>query len=657
MRAGVGVAALLGALSPLLSGPLGASGQVQPGADPVFEDYRQGAGALVDGTWRVHLTARAVSWQPRGEGTPSVPAYAFAVDGGAPRMPGPMIRVRAGTPVEVTVSNDLDRTVVLRGLNDRGSLTAAASEPDGFPGLPLDPAFWEESLRLEPGETDTVRFTPTRPGSFLYYGRTLPQYGPIPEASLGGEGPDGPFMGPLIVDEPDGGPASNEQVILVTRWADIESDPRSWRTSWKMMLNGRSWPATERLRYTVGDTVTWRIVNASLTAHPMHLHGFYFDVLARGDQSVDTTFAAADQRTAVTEWLDGVGQSMRIRWVAETEGNWLFHCHLIRHMAGTQRMPGEPEPDSDHAMADHAREGMAGMVMGISVQRRPGEQSRRPEPVRRRIDLYTSRTAGAIDGDDAYSFVVRGGDVPALDSLRVPGSPLILTRDEMTEIVVHNRLEFPFGVHWHGLELESRYDGVADWSGSPGSTIPPIPPGDSLAVHIDPPRAGTFIYHVHSEPGHQLAQGMYGPFLVLEPGRTYDPDTDRIFLMASAGTVPNEQRAVVNGMDEPPAQEFRVGETYRLRFINMSTDDLKRVRLIDADESELWRLVAKDGADLPATGIVDGPAELRRIGVGETYDFEWTPTRPGELTLEIVTEFYAARPTPPHTLRLVVRVR
>jgi FtsP/CotA-like multicopper oxidase with cupredoxin domain len=649
------LAAIIGA-SVLLAAPAGA--QETPLPSPAFENYEAGAGAMVDGVWRVHLTARRVTWQPRGGGTPAVPVHAFSADDGTPGVPGPMIRVQAGTPVEVTVSNELHKTVVLRGLRDRNTSSASPDEtPTGFPGLPIDPAFWDESLRLAPGETRSVRFTPTVPGSFLYYGRTLPQYGPIPEASLGGEGPDGPFMGPIIVDAPGEGPEPNEQVLLITRWADVQIDPGSWRTSWKMMINGRSWPATQRLTYTAGDTVTWRVINASLAAHPMHLHGFYFQVHARGDQSADTTYAPEDRRTAVTEWLDGVGQSMRIQWVASEPGNWLFHCHLVRHMSGTQRMTGEPDPDPEHSFENHAMEGMAGMVMGIHVRPSPDAEGAPALPTQRRIDLYTSRRSNVIGDEPAFSFVTAEGDVPALDSLRIPGSPLILKRDEMTEIVVHNRLDFPFGVHWHGLELESRYDGVADWSGSPGATTPPIPPGDSLFFRIAPPRAGTFIYHVHSEPGHQLAQGMYGPFLVLEPGDEYDPDSDRVFLLASEGTVPNEQRPVVNGAKDPDPMELRAGTRYRLRFINMSTDDLKRVRLLRNDTPARWRFVAKDGADLPPSQIVEGPAVLDRMGVGETFDYTWTPSAPGLYTLEITTEFYAASPQRPETTTVRIQVR
>jgi hypothetical protein len=46
-----------------------------------------------------------------------------------------------------------------------------------------------------------------------------------------------------------------------------------------------------------------------------------------------------------------------------------------------------------------------------------------------------------------------------------------------------------------------------------------------------------------------------------------------------------------------------------------------------------WRAIAKDGADLPPNQARTRSA-TQQIGVGETYDFEYQPTGPGELRLE-----------------------
>ncbi|WP_411281837.1 multicopper oxidase domain-containing protein [Gemmatimonas sp.] len=73
----------------------------------------------------------------------------------------------------------------------------------------------------------------------------------------------------------------------------------------------------------------------------------------------------------------------------------------------------------------------------------------------------------------------RGSERPAPDSIVVPSTPLVLTRGEPTRIVVHNSLPIPLSVHWHGMELDSSYDGVGHGSGVQGHTRSPIVPGDS----------------------------------------------------------------------------------------------------------------------------------------------------------------------------------
>jgi FtsP/CotA-like multicopper oxidase with cupredoxin domain len=168
------------------------------------------------------------------------------------------------------------------------------------------------------------------------------------------------------------------------------------------------------------------------------------------------------------------------------------------------------------------------------------------------------------------------------------------------------------------------------------------------------------MYHVHSEPGHQLSQGLYGAFVVLEPGQTWDPETDHIFLLGSLGRG-IDPPAAVNGQREPIPIELRAGQTHRLRFMHISPDDDKRVRLLAGEELVTWRPVAKDGADLPDEQVRDVAAALR-IHVGETYDFLWTPGA-GEYTLRVLTTFDRGAPAfpreapAPETQDVIVRVR
>jgi manganese oxidase len=613
--------------------------EVLPLAEP--NDQRSPAGRMIDGELRVELEAVRAAWYPRGAHGPRIETLAFAEAGGPPQVPGPLIRVTAGTPVHVTIRNTLDTEIQVRGFLDRG--TMEVQRPEGVP--PIAPNFlFADSLVVPPGETREVRFTPTTEVTSFYFGRTFaPFWSPF-----GGDAMlEAASAGALVVDPAGAEPPEDERLIVISQYFSEEEGDFPL----KLFFNGLSWPNTERFRYAVGDTVRWRVLNVTVSNHPMHLHGFHFSVDGMGDGDSDTLYSPEERRLVVTENLLPT-RALRMTWVPEEPGNWLFHCHIVRHMNHMQRFADEgPLPEMAH---DHDMEHMAGIVLGITVETPPGWDDADPEPVRR-IDLWTGTRPNVFGDDPELGFVIQNGDMPPpADSTLVPGSPIVLHRGEPAEIVVHNRLEVPLSVHWHGLELKSLYDGVPHWSGVPGAVRAPIMPGESASVVIDPPRAGTFIYHVHGETAHELQQGLYGPFLVLEPGEEWDRELDRVYLLGAHGATLDAPPAI-NGHSHHPHERFVDGETYRLRFIHISPDESKVVRLLREGEPVSWRALAKDGADLQPRQQTIKPADIR-LQVGETYDFEWTPGEEGIYVLEVRTNFYPTSGLPPAIQRVAFGV-
>jgi len=636
---GVALAIALGAAAGTagaLTPPLPAFGQPVPIAEA--NDQRRPAGRMIDGVLRIDLEAVEAEWLPRGPEGPRVRTTAFREVGRAPQVPGPLIRVAAGTLVRVGVRNTLDRPIAVWGFVDRLPEPSPAPGAVAYAGAPgALPAFvLARPLVVAPGERGEAAFTPTRAVSSFYFARTVrPEGGEAAIAAPAAPGlAEGVFMGALIVDPPDIAADSGERVLMITRW----NPARGARGDWKMTVNGLAWPYSERLEYTMGDAVRWRVINASSQDHPMHLHGFYFRVDAQGDTQSDTVYEAGSRPLVVTRLMEEFS-TLRLTWIPERPGNWLFHCHLVRHMGEEQHASFWPTSadDEPEQLATGGVRGMAGLITGITIRPREGAPNPTP-PVERRIDLWTGTRPDMYDGAPELGFVVQEGPAaPPPDSTRVPGSPLILYRGEPVEIIVHNRLDFPLSVHWHGLEIQSLYDGVGGWSGRPGNTRPPIAPGDSVGVVITPPRAGSFMYHTHGEPGLELSQGLYGPLLVLEPGEARDPDADRVFVLAARGAS-FHAAPVINGETRPPPERFVPGRTYRLRLLQISSDEHKRIRLLKDGVEVQWRPLAKDGADLNGEQALV-PAVVG-LGVGETYDVVWSPEEPGAYVLEVTTEFF-----------------
>lgn len=579
---------------------LAASGTPGPATLPVVmaNDNRTPAGTLKDGVLHLDLVVTMARWYPEDSGGSYTDIPVFAEVGKRPEIPGPLIRVPVGTELRISLQNDLpDSSLTLFGFQSR-----PATEP--------------EEIVVRAGETRAITFRVDVQGTFLYAARSaaIPARGRRETEQLAGA---------LIVDPPGG--RTDDRVWVMNIWSQRQPDGRLREA---LAINGKSWPWTERFQTTVGDTVRWRVLNGSRRGHPMHLHGFFFRVDSRGTGLTDTIYTEAEQRTVVTETTLG-RETMTMTWVPEEPGNWLFHCHLTFHVVAEARL--DP-PDAHHAQGGGgAEEHMAGLVLGIQVRPRPGDVPvARVNP--RKVSVYVLQGSPPDSTLPApISFLLpRNGREPQASEVRVPGDMLLLTRGEPTDVTVHNRLSQPTSIHWHGLELESWSDGVPGWSGKGATIAPSIPPGDSLTARLSLRRAGTFIYHSHVNDVEQVTAGLYGPLIVLEPNRAWDPTHDFVFTGGYNGKpFPN---LFVNGVHEEPPLELLAGETYRFRFINITPAGGLSFQIRRDGELASWRPIAKDGADLPAHQAVPRPA-IMRIFSGETFDAAFTPAEPGTYLL------------------------
>jgi FtsP/CotA-like multicopper oxidase with cupredoxin domain len=80
-------------------------------------------------------------------------------------------------------------------------------------------------------------------------------------------------------------------------------------------------------------------------------------------------------------------------------------------------------------------------------------------------------------------------------------------------------------VHWHGLRLENRYDGV------PHETQAPIPVGGEFTYRIQFPDAGLYWYHPHIREDYTQELGLYGNLLVVPTEPQYWSPVDRDFVL------------------------------------------------------------------------------------------------------------------------------
>jgi FtsP/CotA-like multicopper oxidase with cupredoxin domain len=126
------------------SPPSDASRSIQANAN------RIPGGKLENGVLTLHLELREGEWYLEAETGPSLKVYAFAEEGKAPQVPGPLIRVPQGTEIRVTLCNSLPSIAVVHGLHQH-------------------PGAGKDVVELPPGETSELRFAAGSAGTYQYW--------------------------------------------------------------------------------------------------------------------------------------------------------------------------------------------------------------------------------------------------------------------------------------------------------------------------------------------------------------------------------------------------------------------------------------------------------------------------------------------------------
>jgi FtsP/CotA-like multicopper oxidase with cupredoxin domain len=558
-------------------------------------DNRIPAGTLSSQNLKLDLEVKWGDFRMETPDRPGLKLVAVGEVGKTATIPSPLVRIKKGTFINATVHNTLkDSTITIYGFQKR-------------------PYSVRDSLFILPGETGKVSFEAGEPGTYLYW----VQLGKGNKKGFFGEESE-QLAGAFVIDPEEGSPEDRVFVINAFSKKQKQKDGKDlWLEA--LTINGRSWPFTERIEPEVGDILRWRLVNASGRNHPMHLHGFYFDVLERGNFQ-KTSFLDKEQvPKVVTETMRG-RTTMQMQWEVMRPGNWLFHCHLSFHVSAEIRLP-----NADKLDPEGAHQHMAGLVLGIKVKEGATDLISKGPP--KNLDLY------AIKSNDQFSTYKFSGQNEK--KTFTPGDPLIMKQYQTTNVTVKNRTDEPTSVHWHGLEIDSWADGVPYWSSSEGRSSPAIEPGDSFTYKLSTMRPGTFVYHSHLDDIKQLTQGLYGPMIVIGENEVYHPELDHFYMMGWKNSNPSKPEDLdLNGWEKVPDQKAKLGETHRLRLINIAPAGNGWVRMTKDDKIVPIKAIAKDGADFPLPQQHEVEV-TPRLFVGETADYSFTPKEPGIYTFKL----------------------
>lgn len=238
---------------------------------------------LVDGVKEFNLVATPVEWETK-EG---IKKEAWTYNG---VMPGPQLRVTEGDKVRIIIENKLpeETTIHWHGLHVPNNM-------DGVPGVTQDP--------IKVGDKFVYEFTAKNAGTHMYHSHanTVHQI-------------DKGLFGTFIVDPK-----------VETEKYDKEFSMMLSDGSMGYLINGKSFPNTKAWKVNKGDKVRVRVMNIGNQVHPMHIHGHEFTVISKDGGDIPKEVRATEHTLNLMS-----GNTYDVIFTA-TEGQWLFHCHVLPH--------------------------------------------------------------------------------------------------------------------------------------------------------------------------------------------------------------------------------------------------------------------------------------------------------------------------------------
>ncbi len=193
-----------------------------------------------------------------------------------------------------------------------------------------------------------------------------------------------------------------------------------------------------------------------------------------------------------------------------------------------------------------------------------------------------------------------------------PG-PLIRVPQDATIVVrFQNDTELPTAVHWHGIRLDNRFDGV------PHVTQEPVPPGGTFTYRVHFPDAGIYWYHPHHREDITQDLGLYGNIQVRSPKPDYySPVNSEAVLMlddlliGADGLVPYGDESATHAL---------MGRFGNIFLVNGEPDFNLAV-----DRGEVVRFFLTNVANTRTFNVSFGGAPIKVIGsdVGKFEREEW----------------------------------
>ena len=173
---------------------------------------------------------------------------------------------------------------------------------------------------------------------------------------------------------------------------------------------------------------------------------------------------------------------------------------------------------------------------------------------------FPQRLQAKMDGDvkefQLFVDIVQHEVVPAYRfhtlafNGRVPGPEIRVNVGDQVRVVFENKTELNHTIHWHGLHVPWRMDGV------PYVTQMPVMPGKKFVYEFEAKPAGTHFYHCHWGTLLHMQSGMFGSFIIEDPDDpikekfSYEREYTLVYSAHDSNFIRNELNSMLERMKE-----------------------------------------------------------------------------------------------------------
>ncbi|MEP6647546.1 MAG: multicopper oxidase domain-containing protein [Saprospiraceae bacterium] len=244
--------------------------------------------------------------------------------------------------------------------------------------------------------------------------------------------------------------------------------------------------------------------------------------------------------------------------------------------------------------------------------------TKKPQTIR--YDLYVADTTVNFSGKPKHALAING---------TIPGPTLIFTEGDTAEVYVHNMLDETTSIHWHGVFLPNRFDGV------PYLTQMPIEPHTVHLYKFPIIQNGTYWYHSHM--GLQEQSGMYGA-LIFNKRNESDIKTIPVVLSDWTDMKPTEvNRSLHNASDwfaiKKGSTQSYTEALFSGHFMTKLTNEWKRMNAMDVSDVYYEKFLINGKNENEQPQYKAGDKVKLRIVNGSASTYFWLSYAGGNITV------------------------